>query len=87
MSGYTVDEVKRLIVSCCEASRLAGRWTTDLPDDFDLHAEGVVDSLGFLTLITEIEMRLGCQIDFDGLDPEVLTRVGPLARYIAERAA
>lgn len=82
-----MQDVKRLIISCCEASRLPGRCTTDLPDDFDLHAEGVVDSLGFLELITEIEIRIGCEIDFEGLDPELLTRVGPLARYIAERVA
>lgn len=87
MSGHTVDDLKGLILSCCAATRLAGQLTSDLPDEFDLRAEGVVDSLGFIELLTEIETRLGCQIDFDGLDPELLTRVGPLARYIAERAA
>ena len=87
MSGHTVDEVKRLILSCCPATWLAGEWTHDLPDEFDLRAEGVVDSLGFIELVTEIETRLGCQIDFEGLEPELLTRLGPLARYIAERAA
>jgi acyl carrier protein len=82
-----VDDVKRLILSCCPATWPAGRATHDLPDEFDLRAEGVVDSLGFIELISEIEARLGCQIDFDGLEPELMTRIGPLARYIADRAA
>ena len=85
MSRHTVDNIRSLILSCCAGGRAAGPLTSDVPDDFDLRAEGVVDSLGFIELITEIETRLGCQIDLDGLDPELLTRVGPLARYIAER--
>jgi acyl carrier protein len=80
--SQSVDEVKKLIVSCCPPT---GRLSDRLPDDFDLRAEGVVDSLGFVALLTEIETRLGAQIDFDGLDAEDLTRIGPLARYIAER--
>ena len=81
MSGRSVDDVKRLILTCCSTSGLSDR----IPDDFDLRAEGIVDSLGFVALLTEIETRLGAQIDFDSLDPEDLTRIGPLARYIAER--
>ena len=82
-----VDDVKMLILSCCPDAWWGDWWAGEVPDEFDLRAEGVVDSLGFIELVSEIEARLGCQIDFDGLDSELLTRVGPLARYIAERAA
>ncbi len=85
MSGRTVADVRGLILSCCEATG-STPVTGDLPDEFDLRAEGLVDSIGFVALLSELETRLGCQIDFDRLDPDDLTRIGPLARYIAERA-
>ena len=81
----TVAEVKALILSCCEAGRSASRLPQDLPDGFDLRAEGVVDSLGFIELLSELEARLGRQIDVAELDLGDLTRFGPLARHIAER--
>ena len=81
----TVAEVKALILSCCEAGRSASRLPRDLPEEFDLRAEGVVDSLGFIELLSELEARLGRQIDFADLDPDDLTRFGSLARHIAER--
>ncbi len=83
MSGHTVDEVKKLILSCCPPSRrrVVGRAARR----FRSSRRRRRGFSRFIALLTEIETRLGCEIDFDGLDPEDLTRLGPLARYIAER--
>ena len=55
-----------------------------LPDDFDLLISGVIDSLEILEMITAIEAEFRIQLDFALLDAEDITRIGPLARYIAE---
>ncbi|MEZ5098347.1 MAG: acyl carrier protein [Thermoleophilia bacterium] len=56
------------------------------PDDLDLIAEGVTDSFGLLELIGDLEARFGIELDFEDLDPEDLTRLGPFSRYVASRA-
>jgi acyl carrier protein len=84
MSEIAVERVKSLIAALLEPRLQAhGMVSTALADDFDLRDEGVVDSLGFVQLISELEARLGDQIDLADLDPEHLTQVGALARHIA----
>jgi acyl carrier protein len=56
---------------------------SDLPDDCDLLLSGYVDSLGLLELMTAIQDHFGCEIDFDELDAEKMTIVGPLRTFIA----
>jgi acyl carrier protein len=88
MTRRSAHDVKTLLLSCLERSMFpAGLAPDDVPDDFDMRAEGVVDSLGFVQLITELEQRLGFDIDLADLDPEQLTTVGPLARHIAAQDA
>jgi acyl carrier protein len=62
--------------------RAAGADPAALPDDYDLHAAGVIDSFGILELIGGLEERFGLEIDYEELDPEELTVVGPFARYV-----
>jgi len=57
---------------------------TELPDDFDLLLSGVIDSFGILEMISAIEAEFGIQLDLALLDAEDITKIGPLARYIAE---
>ena len=84
MTQDGVEHVKSLIASILESRLLAqGITSTNLQDDLDLRAEGLVDSLGFVQLIAELETRLGGRIDLTDLDPEDLTNVGALARHIA----
>jgi acyl carrier protein len=59
----------------------------DLPDDCDLLLSGYVDSLGLLELMTAIQDHFGREIDFDELDAEQMTIVGPLKRFVAEKLA
>ena len=56
-------------------------------DDFDLLENGIVDSLGLLELIADLEERFGLEIDFEGAEPEELTGLGALSRRVAEQRA
>ena len=55
-----------------------------LPDDCDLLLSGILDSLAFVELIAAICQFCGRDIDFDGLDPEQMSVVGPLCEYVAD---
>jgi len=84
MTYDDVESVKLLMASILEPRLLAqGITVTTLHDDLDLRGEGIVDSLGFVQLLAELETRLGGRIDLIDLDPEYLTNVGALARHIA----
>jgi acyl carrier protein len=56
-----------------------------IPDDFDLLTEGVIDSLGLLQLVAALDSEFGVEIDFEDLDPEQLTRLGPFSRYVEDQ--
>ena len=58
-----------------------------LPDDFDFLLNGVIDSFGILEMISAIEDEFRIRLDLALLDAEDITRIGPLARYIAESAS
>ncbi len=62
------------------------RNLTEIPDDFDFLLSGVIDSFGILEMISAIEAEFQIQLDLALLDAEDITRIGPLARYIAESA-
>jgi len=69
-------------------TRLAaqGLKADDIPDDFDLLTKGVVDSLGILELIANVEEHFEITIDFEDLTPENLTIVGPFCRYVEQKS-
>jgi acyl carrier protein len=58
-----------------------------LDDDCDLLLSGMIDSLGLLDLMTALQQHCQREIDFEALDPEQLTVVGPLCRYVSEQMA
>jgi acyl carrier protein len=59
----------------------------ELSDDCDLLLSGVVDSLGLLELVTAVNEHYGREIDFEDLDPDHMTIVGPFCDYVADRMA
>jgi len=71
-----------------EKSRAGGKGAPgELADDCDLLLSGMIDSLGLLDLMTAIQEHCQREIDFEALDPEQLTIVGPLCRYVSEQLA
>ena len=86
MKPLRSEEVRAVILACVEPALRALGSAGEVPDTFDLRSEGIVDSLGFVQLVMEVEGRLGFPIDLAGLDPEQLTMVGPLSRSIARQS-
>ena len=57
----------------------------ELADDFDFLLNGVIDSFGILEMISAIEEEFHIELDLAALEPEQITILGPLSRYVAKR--
>ncbi len=87
MKDVTPDNVRGFLLTRYYEPIIAMQLSlTEIPDDFDLLLSGVIDSFGILEMISAIEDEFQMQIDLALLDAEDITRIGPLARYIAESA-
>ena len=83
MKKVSVEEVRSFVLAKVQTGLAANGLTPQaVPDDFDLLVEGVVDSMGLIELITAVEQNFEIRIDFEDLDPEDLTVIGPFCRYI-----
>ena len=87
MSIAACARVRDMILDCLGGLLVSGSLPDPVPDGFNLIGEGVIDSLGFVQLLAELESRLGLAIDFAGLDPEEFAVVGPLSRHICRQQA
>ena len=76
-----------ILTELSEELALFGLDPAELEDGFDLRLAGIIDSLGFLELVTALEADLGTELDLGDLPPEELTVLGPLARAIAAQVA
>jgi len=87
VTTVSAEQVRSLVLEKLQAS-LAGKGLTsaNIPDNYDLLTEGVIDSMGILQLISEVEFRLGITVDFEDLDPEDLTVIGPFCRHVAKKS-
>jgi len=88
MRHVSAEQVRAFILDeLGEPLHRLGFSAEQVSDDFDLHDSGVIDSFGLIELISAIEERFDLQVDFEELDPEKLTLIGPLARFIDEQSA
>ena len=77
-------EVKAFILSALERSLLVGGFDAEsIPEDLDLRAHGVIDSLGFIQLLAALESHFGGPIDLADVAPEQLMRIDVLCRHVA----
>ncbi len=87
MMVLSAEDVRSLVLEKLQPSLEAkGVRAEEVPDNFDLLTEGVIDSMGVLQLIVEVEARFGITVDFEDLDPENLTVIGPFCRHIAGKS-
>jgi acyl carrier protein len=87
MATVSAEYVRTLVLEKLLPSLAAkGLRMEDIPDNYDLLTEGVIDSMGILQLITEVESRLGTTVDFEDLDPESLTVIGPFCQHVAKKS-
>lgn len=87
MSTVAADAVRRFI-GRKYADQLTGIGVDPaaVPDDLDLLETGIIDSLGLIELIADLDTEFAVNIDFEDMDPDQLTIVGPFCRYVAERS-
>lgn len=87
MSVAGCEQVRVFLQQYVRDKSLAGGKVPpgELADDCDLLLTGIIDSLGLLDLMTAIQEHCQREIDFEALDPEQLTVVGPLCRYVSEQ--
>jgi acyl carrier protein len=84
VNPMTDESVRALIGDLFADALVAGGYSPDaLPDDLDLLAAGIIDSLGLMELVAALETAMEVELDFEDLDPENLTVVGPLCRFVA----
>ena len=87
MNTVSAEEVKLFLLE-----HLEGRLQelhlnpADLTDDVDLFKQGVLDSMGIIEMISAVEQKFGLTVDFEGLDVNDLTIMGPFCRYVEAAA-
>lgn len=84
MKVLTAEEVRSVVLALFEVPlRANGMDPGEVPDDYDLLTEGVIDSLGMVAMVGAAEDLADCEIDFEDLDFEDMTIVGKFCDYVA----
>src|SRR6185437_5160407 len=85
MSQLTPNVVRTFLLKKYETGLLDhGLTVENVPENFDLFAEGIIDSMGVLNMISDVENEFGVTLDMEKLDAEQLTIVDAFCRYVAE---
>jgi acyl carrier protein len=88
MSQIDAVEVRTVLVKVLNSQPCAQAIDPKmLTDDYDILRNGLIDSLGLLNLIAALKEQFGDHLDFETLDPEQMTIVGPLCGFVVEQAA
>ena len=88
MNSILAEKVRSFVLNrLTDPLTAKGLAPQDVPDDFDLLSEGVIDSLGIVELIAAVQDEFRIEVDFDDLNAEELTVVGSLCRYIGQKGA
>jgi acyl carrier protein len=83
MSAVSAGDIRDYILGRYSEALAAGGWSAErVGDDFDLLTEGVIDSFGILELVSGMEEHFGIEIDYEAIDPQDLTVIGPLSKFI-----
>ncbi|MBR1202038.1 MULTISPECIES: acyl carrier protein [unclassified Bradyrhizobium] len=87
MSGPTTDDVRAFFGAFLnrKLEDRGRRPLRDLPDDYDLLLSGALDSLAFVEMMMAAGEYFDGEIDFENLDPEQMTLIGPLCLFVSEQ--
>lgn len=81
------ERIKRFIRGALERRiRSLALPPGELDDEFSLVESGLLDSMGFIALVTRIEKEFDLEVDFEDADPDRFTTLGGLARCAARHA-
>ena len=89
MSAVSREDVRAYLMSQLDQLvHLDGReLPPDITDDYDLLLSGLLDSLDILELTVALGDFAGRDLDFDALDPDQMTVIGPLCDFVASEVA
>lgn len=82
MTKNQSDIEKIVIRAISSISRRNISEIESLPINSDFLADGIIDSIGYLDLISEIEETVNIEIDLSLLDENDMTSISGLARHI-----
>ena len=84
MTCCTKENVKAFLVKKYSA-KLAYRGITadQVPDNFDFREQGILDSLGILDMISDVENEFNLVLDMEKLEAEKLAVIGAFCEYAA----
>lgn len=85
MNACKAGDIRKFIIRrYSEQFSASGMPLDAVPEDYDLMVAGVIDSLGLIQMITAVEEEFNLEIDFEGLDANEMTIIGPFCRYVEE---
>ena len=88
MSQYPEHQAREYLLNrYAPQIQALGLHPEQVQDDFDLFKEGIIDSLGIMELVADVETHFGRPVDFEELDAEQMTILGPLAAHIQRKVA
>ncbi|HTP64034.1 MAG TPA: acyl carrier protein [Geobacteraceae bacterium] len=83
MSHFSASMIREFLLDfVAERLMLRGYSAAQISDDFDLLASGAIDSLAFMEMIVALQEQFDVELDFDEVDPEQLSVIGPLCHYV-----
>jgi acyl carrier protein len=77
------NEIKKQIIQIIKerlVDTTSGSFTVD--DEIDLIGSGILSSIGFIEVITELEKKFKIEFDFDNIDPSEYSSVSGIAATI-----
>jgi acyl carrier protein len=84
MIARSAEAVRAFVLEqVAESLSAKGLTPVATPTDYDLLSEGVIDSFGIIELIGAIEQHFGVTLDFEDVDPDTVTVLGPLSEHVA----
>lgn len=87
MKNISAESVKEfLLLRYADQVAARGLKPANVPDNFDLLTEGIIDSMGMIEMISAVEQHVGYELDLEGLEADRLTQIGPLSAYVAQQA-
>jgi acyl carrier protein len=83
VSVVTAGDVRSVVLAqVVDELAALGLASEDVPDELDLLYEGVIDSLRLLEIITALEDHFATELDFEDVDPDEMTVLGPFCRHV-----
>jgi acyl carrier protein len=87
MSLINAEDVRNYVLKYLSERAPEGYFEGKTIDDtFDFLQVGIIDSMGLLEMIAEMEEHFKVTVDFEQMDADEFTLLGPFSRYVAQRA-